>query len=188
MSALPVSVVSSPENWAEWIQAVLSGTAVLAAIGLAWWQYKQRHLDELLKERVVRLSAIGALRLAVGHITTATERCRDPIERARIARRFPFYALDQADNAIARFPIHLIGHEDGVELFTGMRAQITSAKVRLEAIQGQLSRGDDASHEIGLLINDARMAREELRKIRHLLAPGSAPLDANHPAELGLPS
>ncbi|HWE92725.1 MAG TPA: hypothetical protein VG269_02020 [Tepidisphaeraceae bacterium] len=184
MSGWPIEVTATPTDWAAWTQAVLSSIAVLAAIGLAWVQYIQRRKEDRQRERVIRLSAIGAVRLAVGHVSKAAIRCGNPIEKKRIAEGFPFYALEQADNAIARFPVHLLGHEDGVELFIGIRTTIMSARIRIERIHLLLAQGKDADPEIGFLVNEARMARIELRKLREILVPGSEPFDKNHPAEL----
>ena len=167
---------------AAWAQAVLSGLAILAAVWLAWWQDRQRHLTEQKRRTVVRLSAIGVARLAVAHIAVAAERCNDPIERQVIARGFPFYVLEHADRAMAAFPIQDIGHEDGVEVFVGMRAQIESANIRLHRIQADLAAGRDPNPDVGMLTNEGRMLREELVKLRKILAPDSAPMDEHHPS------
>jgi hypothetical protein len=167
---------------AAWTQALLSGVAILAAVGLAWWQDVQRRLEDRKRRIVVRLSAIGIVRLAVAQITVAAERCNDPIERQVIARGFPFYVLEHADRAMAAFPVHEIGHEDGVEVFIGLRAQLESANIRLHRIQANLAAGRDPNPDAGMLVNEARMMREELAKLRRILAPGSQPMDANHPS------
>lgn len=170
-----IDVLGNASAW----QTLLSGFAVIAAVWVAYWQDVQRRRSERNAQRITRVAAASVAQFASDHVSRAAAQMREALRDAPGPEfDYPTYLFDQADEAMAAFPVHTLDQVEGIKGFLLIRNRVASARIRLSNVIACLRAGRDATSHVGGLTNEARMLEEACAALWQVLAPAKTPAHA----------